>query len=572
MHKGYGTVVIFAAFALVAGVALAGGINAHGTATPTGETVWSIDSPAPDATVYGIVDVRGFIMNAQRGIARLTLMVDDTPVHDVDLNKPRGDVRKKYPAFQGEEFPLEPGFVTSFLASNYADGPHTIALQVTYADENLASGQTETEVLGERTVNVDNTINQPPIGALDSPRDPVLSGFDDYVSGPYPITGWAIDDQGIRMTLDPNGNPRADIDVMMDGRVIGQALYLLPRPDVANDHPDVAAAFHSGFLMNLDTTRFTDGMHVISVRAWDISGKSRVLGSRTVMIDNNYGTLQPFGRIDFPMPDAHLFSTSCNNGNPPSGIEYDTDHRIEWVSGWAVDQNDIQRFTGVKYVELLLDGALIKSTTTDCAYLPAFYMNVNCYGQERPDILLQYPQFTADAKDSGFFFAVDVDYLLSLGIHQGLHYLQIRVGSQDPTRPAVIIDQIPVLLECPQWGGYPSFGDLELPVSMQDMRGLETVQGWVIEYDNLVQLNFYVDGILDGTLLASDPNAQIARPDLLVKYPFYPPFLLGHAGFKYTLDTSKYVDGVHQLVIETVDRIGQRNYWVQRPVVFDNPN
>ena len=49
------------------------------------------------------------------------------------------------------------------------------------------------------------------------------------------------------------------------------------------------------------------------------------------------------------------------------------------------------------------------------------------------------------------YFAVDVDYLINtLGIHKGLHYLAVRAGTQDPLRPGVIIDQIPVILECNQ--------------------------------------------------------------------------------------------------------------------------
>lgn len=572
MRKGYRSVAVIGAGLLLATAAFAGGINRHGTATPTGQTIWSIDSPAAEATVFGIVEVRGFVMNHQRGISRITLLVDDVALHDADLNKPRRDVRRKYPSFDGEEFPIVPGFVTSFLASNYDDGAHTVAIQITYADQNLAAGQEATEVVGERTIYVDNTYNQPPVGALDNPRDPYATGYTDYVSGAYPVTGWVIDDQGIRLTTDDLGNPRADIEVLVDGRVVGQSLYKLPRPDVANDHPDVPAAFLSGFEMNLDTTRFTNGMHDISVRAWDIMGKSRVLGTRRVMIDNHYATLEPFGRIDWPMPNAHIYSTSCVGGLPPSGLEYEPGNRVEWVSGWVVDQNDQQRFEGVKYVELLLDGALLKSTSRDCEYLDAFLMDVNCYGKMRPDILLKYPQFSADAKYSGYFFAVDVDYLLSIGIHKGLHYLAIRVGTQDPTRPAVIIDQIPVILECPEWGGFPSYGELETPVWMQDMQDTELVEGWVIEPDNLRRLNFYVDGILDGFLEVPSPNLFIERTDLNERYPFMPFNLIRFSGFRYDLDTSKYVDGLHQLVIETVDQLGQRNYWVQRAVTFDNAN
>ncbi len=574
MRKTLGRVAILAACVFVAGAALAGSITGRGAAQPTVQTIFRVDTPAPGATVFGIVEVSGYVLDA-RGVARVTLLVDGAPVHDADINQPRQDVQARYARFYGGDFPYDPGFSTSFLASNYSAGAHTLGIQVTYSNSDVA-------VLGTRTVTVDSTINQAPIGGLDSPGDPAVYGTQSYISGVFPVVGWVLDANGIRQRVSPAGctgapSPTcqvlADIEVMVDGMVVGQAIYPLPRPDVANAHPDVAGAFQSGFQMNLDTSKFTNGTHTISVRAWDTQGFSALLGSRDVSFNNGYATLAPFGRIDWPMPDAHLFSTSCATGVPPSGLEYNSGDRIEWVSGWVIDQGDQLRFTGVKYVELLLDGALLKSTSTDCHYEPSFNMNVNCYGYDRPDVFYQYPQFTADAKNSGYFFAIDVGYLIeTLGIHQGLHYLAIRVGTQDPDRPAVVIDQIPVVLECSSTAAFSSFGELEVPTAMQQTMGSQLVKGWVYDYNVLVKLNFYVDGVLDGSLTTPNVNLNMYRPDVQAKYPFYPPNLLLYSGFQYTLDTTKYVDGVHQLVIQTVDQGGQTNFWVQRPIVFNNLN
>ena len=561
MRKSLGRTALLALCVFVASAAVAGHITRRGVAQPTLQTIFGFDAPAAGETVSGIVEVRGYLVDT-RLVSRITLLVDGAPVHDVDLNQPRPDVRRKYLRFQGEDFPYEPGFVTSFLASNYEDGAHTLAWRVTYSNGEKADGPS-------RTVNVDNTTNWAPIGGLDNPGDPNI-----YVSGVYPITGWVLDAEGIRTTTAPDGRVLADIEVMVDNMVVGQAVYPLPRPDVANAHPDVVGALNSGFQMNLDTTRFTIGVHTISVRAWDTGGMSRVIGSRPVWIENNYTTLGPFGKINYPMPNAHLFSTSCVTGGLPSGIEFDRSHRIEWVSGWVLDQNDIQRFEGVKYVEVLLDGVLLRRTSTDCAYLTQFAMDVNCYGYERPDVLYQYPQFGSDAKNSGFFFAVDIDYLLNtVGIHKGLHYLAVRAGGQDPLRPATIIDQIPVILECNRNSqGFSSFGELEQPASMEPLKGSVLLKGWVYDYDNVVTLNVYVDGVLDGNLTGSSPYLHMPRPDIVKKYPFYPHNLLLNTGFEYTLDTTKYVDGVHQIVLETVDLAGLHNYWVQRPFVFNNAN
>lgn len=567
MRRILGKAAVLASCVLAASAVFAGHVTRRGAVQPASQTTFSVDTPVDGATVFGIVEVRGFLLDT-RGVSRITLLIDGAAVHDADMNQPRSDVRRKYPKYEGEEFPYEPGFVTSFLASNYLAGNHSLSIRVTYSNSDVAE-------LGSRTINVDNTINQSPIGALDNPRDPSVTGTQDYVSGVYPIVGWTLDAEGIRQTTAADGHILADIEVMVDGRVVGQAFYPLPRPDVANAHPDVAGALNSGFQMNLDTTRFAIGTHTVSVRVWDTEGLNRIIGSREIYFDNNYTTLGPFGRIDWPMPNAHLFATSCVTGTLPSGIEYNVENRIEWVSGWVLDQNnEQQRFEGVKYVELLLDGVILHRTTTDCVYLSQFNMDVNCYGYDRPDILYQYPQFISDAKYSGYFFAVDIDYLINtLGIHKGLHYLAIRVGTQDPLRPALIVDQIPVILECNQAGqGFSSFGDLEVPISMQSLKGSVLLKGWVYDYNDVVTLNVYVDGVLDGSLTGGNPKLHMYRPDLLKRYPFYPYNLLSYTGFEYTLDTTKYVDGIHQLVLETVDNAGFHNYWVQRPLVFDNLN
>jgi hypothetical protein len=574
MRKTLGGAVLLALCVFVATAALAGTLTPRGVAQPTLQTIFRIDTPADGSTVFGIVDVKGYVLDP-RGVSRITLLIDGAPVHDADINVPRTDVQNRYVRFFGETFPYAPGFATSFLATNYTSGEHTLSVRVTYSNSDV-------EELGTRTVAVDNSLAQAPIGALDSPRDPNVSGGQDYVTSVYPVTGWVLDANGIRTTTAKDGTLLADIEVMVDGMVVGQALYPLPRPDVANAHPDVMGALSSGFQMNLDTTRFATGQHTIAVRAWNTVGLDRVVGSETVYFYNNYGSLGPFGRIDWPMSDGYLFATNCQYGFPPSGVEYSPGHFNNWISGWVVDQNNQSEFEGVKYVELYLDGALLKSTSVDCEYVDVYKQEVNCYGKERPDILKEYPQFGADAKNSGFFFAIDGDLLLAdpnvisggLGIHRGLHYLKVKAGTQDPWRPAVVIDQIPVMVTCNDLGDEPSFGDLEVPVTMQPMENTSLVKGWVIDLNGLVQLNFYVDGVLDGSLSKNVPGDKInlLRMDVEAKYPWLPYPMSRYNGFEYQLDTSKYVDGVHQLVIESSDLAGHSNYWVQRPVVFDNKN
>ena len=581
MRKTLGRSAVLATCVLVASAAAAGTFTGRGAGSPFVQTVFRIDTPAPGATVFGIVEVRGYVLDP-RGVSRVTLLVDGAPLHDADINQPRDDVRTRYARFFGEDFPYDPGFTTSFLASNYSAGSHTLAIRVTYSNSDV-------EDLGTRTVTVDTVTAQAPIGGLDSPRDPAVYGTQDYISGVFPVVGWAIDAAGIRQRVSPagcTGAPSAtckilaDIEVMLNGMVVGQANYPLPRPDVANAHPDVAGAFQSGFQMNLDTSKYSNGPYTISVRVWNTAGLSTVIGSRDIVVQNSYATLAPFGAIDWPMSNGYLFSTACRYQIPPSGVEYDPSHFENWVSGWVIDQNSQPQYEGISDVQLYLDGALLKRTGPggDCTFSSLFHQEINCYGFARPDIEYLYPQFANDAKHAGFFFAIDGDWLISdpsvggLGVQRGLHYLSVKVATPDPIRPNTEIGRIPVMVTCNDLGDSPSFGDLEQPVAMQPMQSTELIKGWAIDLNGLKTLNFYVDGVLDGSLTAPDPNINMLRMDVYQEYPWLPYFASKSIGFQYSLDTTKYVDGVHQLVIESVDYGGWRNYWVQRPIVFDNPN
>lgn len=575
---------LVAAAVMIAGAAEAAGIIKRGEVTPTKQTVFRIDSPKPNATVFGIVEVVGYVYDQGRGVSQVTLMLDGQPVRDADINLPREDVGRKYPGVQGE--PLDVGFRTSFLARNYASGSHTLAIRVRYSNG-------DQEMLGARTINVDNARYQAPIGQLDRPRatnpgDPHGSG--DIVSGPFAVTGWVLDDVGIRKRLSPTGCTGApsvecrwlaDIEVLVDGRVVGQSVFYLPRPDAAHAHPDVPGALNSGFQMNLDTTRYSNGPHTIAVRAWDADPdytKSSIIGTREIWIDNNYATLKPFGRIDFPMPNGHFTSWDCATAPPVSGIEYTPGNHLDWVAGWVIDQNDNWLYEGIKWVELLFDGVPVKSTWRDCRPVcmapGATPLYANCYGIQRHDIAYLYPQFLNDAKMSGFFFVVDTRYWLDLGVlHRGLNYISVRVGTMDPTRPPVIIDQIPVIVRCNEQLDEPSVGELERPEVMQDMMGVELIKGWVIDY-YVKELWVWVDGVLDGKITTGcdGVNLCIRRDDVASKYPWLPYPNVLFNGFQYQLDTRKYVDGIHTIVLETRDTANNRNFWVQRQVRFDNFN
>ncbi|MCS7182310.1 MAG: hypothetical protein NZ869_04290 [Thermoanaerobaculum sp.] len=563
------------------------------SAGPPAETIFAIETPAPWATVFGIVEVKGYVLD-RRGVSSIRLVIDGNVLHAADLNQPRDDVRRKYPGFFGEGFTYEPGFRTSFLASSLSRGEHTLAIEVTFAGTTSPAGEPAKAVLGTRTIVVDPTRNQPPLGGLDSPRDGGGSGWQDYLSGVFPIVGWALDDRGVRQTVGRDGRVRADIEVLVDGRVVGQALYPLPRPDVANAFPQVPGAGWSGFQLNLDTTRFSNGLHVVAVRVWDTDGASRVVAERPVMISNTQGSSRPFGSVDWPPEGGVFYAKGCASPTY-SQFEYEINyHHMDWVSGWVIDQNDNRQFEGVVAVELLLNGVSVKRTdawglphgprpnlpiaapVTD----PRNRVDANVYGLERPDVEYLYPTFGWNARYSGFLFVIDTNYeLFYTGrLRPGLNTLDVWVHRRDPVTPAEKIATKQVYVVCDFNGNVPTVGDLDAPAWHEPMRGLYTIKGWAVDTNattgnfGITRLNFYVDGILDGSLVLGDPTLAMPSPKVRDRFPWLPSPYVDNAGFEYVLDTGKYTDGLHTITVEAVDGQSFRGRFVQRQVIFDNPN
>src|SRR5262249_43902829 len=151
-------------------------------------------------------------------------------------------------------------------------------------------------VLGRRTIDIDNTINQPPFGSVDTPD--LANAYN--ASGSFPVQGWAADTDGI-----------ASVDIYMDGGILQAAVYGDARPDVANTFPDFPAALYSWFIANIDSTRLTDGIHYMEVKATDRQGLTRLIGARQLQVFNEEGNLKPFGYVDEPKRDAVLFGTLC---------------------------------------------------------------------------------------------------------------------------------------------------------------------------------------------------------------------------------------------------------------------
>jgi N-acetylmuramoyl-L-alanine amidase len=74
------------------------------------------------------------------------------------------------------------------------------------------------------------------------------------------------------------------VEVFLDGVQVGTATYGLARPDVATVY--AGAPDNVGFQYTLDTTRFANGSHSLSIKATDALGHYSTFGDTPIVIAN----------------------------------------------------------------------------------------------------------------------------------------------------------------------------------------------------------------------------------------------------------------------------------------------
>ncbi|MEO8035114.1 MAG: Ig-like domain-containing protein, partial [Acidobacteriota bacterium] len=498
----------------------------------TVDFVGSVDSPDPGQTQSGVVLVKGWAIDPGQ-ITKIELYVDDQFQFLANTGQPRIDIIEAYPNYPGIHN-IGPGFTIGFLASRFSNGPHTVAVRVYTSDHGIIE-------LGRRTITIDNTLNQSPFGSVDMP-----DGAATYnASGSFPVVGWAADTDGI-----------ARVDVAIDDGILQSVLYGDSRPDVGNVFPDFPGALFSGFIANIDTTRIQDGVHLLTVRATDRLGLSRLIGRRQVQIFNSNSQLKPFGYLDEPRRDTVLYGTKCATVPPlvisPS-IPVNNQSHITPVRGWALDlgtRGDIGR---VSYAELMIDGVRWYSTD-DCGYSTIFSAYVNCYGLPRYDVERFYPNYP-DAPRSGFMFTLDVGALLALGVRPGNHVMKVRVGDQQQTFAELPSrDGIPVFFQCAEeTHDFASLGFIDVPTTYDYVKGNVTFQGWALDENGGV---IAVEIIVDGNFIG---QAQYGfnRSDVAQQYPNIN--VAASSGWRFTMDTNKLANSRHRLTVRVLDAQGNRS-------------
>lgn len=519
------------------------------------QTLGTIESPADGATVSGYVIVKGYALNGNL-VSNVDVYVDGTDdanrvtvAGGANLNLPRPDILQAFPAYAGTPG-QNPGWLASFKATGFSNGSHTIYVGVT----DVSGCQ---YFLAPKAIKVDNAKNQAPFGNMDFPQPNGSVG----ANGVLTVAGWALDDRKVD-----------HVDVLVDGLLERQAVTGVYRADIAAEFPDNPQAIVAGFVLNIDATRYTNGVHTVTARAVDDQGQTGLLGSARIQVFNNLPNVGPFGAVEFPLLNANWFG-NCFPVGPggPSGSPTDiVDPRIlMFVNGWALESS-LENTGGVLEVRLALDGVPIKNSRINCHR--EFLLNnalIDCYGYYRPDIEVLYPGF-AQVPNVGYQFFVDAGYLImQKGFKEGAHILQ--VSAVDKKNTTSLLKEIPITMECATGQlDPPPLGYVDDPTNYKFIGGVYPVVGWALDLDIVSKVRILIDGVpqVDAVTGVDTADYGYASPDIAVLYPFYPQ--RGNARFRFYLDTTKLSNSEHDMLIEVTDYRGNVRSAGTRRFIVDN--
>jgi len=409
--------------------------------------------------------------------------------------------------------------------------------------------------LSPRTARIDSSRNQAPFGELESP----MPNDSVHANGVLIVKGWALDDRRID-----------HVSVYVDGLLERDAVTGVYRGDVASSYPGVPSAATSGFVLNLDSTRLTNGVHTVTVKAVDDQGQAGLLGVRAVQVFNNAPNLPPFGWVDAPMLNASWFGNCGQVQGTVSGGDIRDGRYIMYVTGWALDTSVIVERGGVSHVFLEMDGVQLKDTRLNC-HREALLQNkmVDCYGFYRPDVEHFYPGFQ-QAPNVGFNFGVDVGYLITQrGFSEGAHMLQVKAADKEDN--ISLLREIPIVMKCcSNLCDSVPIGYVDDPSNYKIVDGVFPVVGWALDIDGITRLQILVDGVVQVDAVRGVDYAEygLSSPDVANVYPNFPDS--SRARFRFYLDTTKLSNSEHDLLIQVTDYRGGAASAGTRRFLVDN--
>jgi hypothetical protein len=238
-----------------------------------------IDTPPPLANVAGEIAFSGWAVD-DSGIADVRVYRSPVPGEPVDatglvfvgtavsIEGARPDIVAAFPGYPGVSRAGWGFMILSNMLPNGGNGTFTL-----HAIARSMSG--EAQVIGSRTIVVDNASSVLPFGTIDTP------GQGQTVSGFVTNFGWALTPQPKTIPVDGS-----TIAVFIDGAMAGNASYNHFRPDIAGQFPGYANSNGAVGFFQFDSTGLSNGLHTISWFVQDNAGAVQGIGSRFFIVQN----------------------------------------------------------------------------------------------------------------------------------------------------------------------------------------------------------------------------------------------------------------------------------------------
>lgn len=412
-----------------------------------------IDSPTTGSTVNEIIDVSGWFLDSS-GVSKVEVLVDGKVVGEAQYGRSRPDVLNVFPDYQNSNA----GYLFKLDTKSLSTGLHSITVKSTgYSGSTLQ--------LQSKKFTVQNL---PAMGDINSPVDA------SEVNGTVNLRGWFIDGSGI-----------VKIDVLVDGKVVGQANYGISRPDVLQVFPKYQNS-NAGYDFSLNTENLSNGLHNVTVRALALNGSTNQLRNVKVNVQN-LKNMPGIGDLNSPV------ASSTVNG-------------ITEVRGWFLDG------MGVEKIDVFVDEKKVGQAQ---------------YGIPRHDVLQVFPNYKN--ANAGFLYELDTTKLTN-----GAHSVTVQATAINGATKQLPSTSINVK-------HLPALGDMNSPVHNSTVSGITNVRGWFLDGTGIVKIDVLVDGEVVG-----QANYGTSRPDVLQVFPQYKN---GNAGYEYNLDTDMLSNGEHNISV-----------------------
>ena len=348
-----------------------------------------IDTPGSGATIGGITEISGWYINTL-GINKVEILVDSV-LQGTATRSSRAGFESLFPGYNV----TDAGYSYALDTTNLSNGTHTVTVK--------AIGIDGTSNKIDRSVEVSNAIVEEKSyyqGFIDTP------GSGATIGGITEIAGWYINTLGINK-----------VEILVDSVLQGTATRssragfesLFPGYNVTD----------AGYSYALDTTNFSNGIHIITVKATGIDGTSHRIdtsvevGNSVASYDQAYiDTLSNVATISevVDIPDWY-YNNSVESYKGQAEMHANEDMMV--ISGWYLYGETI---TSIEIYDMDTKiGEAIRSS--------------------KDELSSRYPEY--DVSQAGFTYTIDKNNL-----EQGLHVIKVVAKSVDGTQDEKIVANI----------------------------------------------------------------------------------------------------------------------------------